>query len=42
MKVFYRVKKTPEGNIIPFNYNIANALEIDIELLFEKKDRENS
>lgn len=22
--------------------NIANALEIDIELLFEKKDRENS
>lgn len=27
MKVFYRVKKTPDGNIIPFNYNIANALE---------------
>lgn len=27
MKVFYRVKKIPDGNIIPFNYNIANALE---------------
>lgn len=27
MKVFYRVKKAPDGNIIPFNYNISNALD---------------
>lgn len=27
MKVFYRVKKTPEGDIIPFNYNISQSLE---------------
>ena len=27
MKVFYRVKKTPEGDIIPFNYNISQSLD---------------
>ena len=32
MKVFYRVKKTPEGNIIPYNYNIANALDGALQL----------
>lgn len=26
MKVFYRTKKTSEGNRLPFNYNISNAL----------------
>lgn len=35
MKVFYRVKKTPEGNIIPFNYNIANALDGALQLGLE-------
>ena len=27
MKVFYRTKKTSEGNIIPYSVNIANALD---------------
>ena len=35
MKVFYRVKKTPDGNIIPFNYNIANALDGALQLGLE-------
>lgn len=35
MKVYYRVKKTPEGNIIPFNYNIANALDGALQLGLE-------
>lgn len=27
MKVFYRVKRTPDGDIIPYNYNIAQSLD---------------
>lgn len=35
MKVFYRVKKTPTGNIIPFSYNIENALDGALQLGLE-------
>ena len=35
MKVYYRVKKTPEQNIIPYSYNIANALEGALQLGLE-------
>lgn len=34
MKVFYRIKKTSNGNIIPFNYNIANTLDGTLQLIF--------
>lgn len=35
MKVFYRVKKTPDGQVIPYNYNIANALDGALQLGLE-------
>lgn len=35
MKVFYRIKNTPDGNIIPYNYNIANALDGALQLGLE-------
>ena len=35
MKVFYRTKKTPEGNIIPYSVNIANALDGALQLGLE-------
>lgn len=35
MKVFYRTKKTSEGNIIPYSVNIANALDGALQLGLE-------
>lgn len=35
MKVFYRIKNTPDKQIIPYNYNIANALEGALQLGLE-------
>ena len=35
MKVFYRAKKIPGGNIIPYSYNIYNALDGALQLGLE-------
>ena len=32
--VFYRCKKANNGDIIPFNYNIANSLMGFLEIIF--------
>lgn len=37
MRVFYRTKTTPDGHIIPYNYNIANALEGALECGLETR-----
>lgn len=37
MKVFFRVKKTLDGDIIPYNYNIGNSLEGALQLGLETK-----
>ncbi len=35
MRVFYKTKRTPENHVIPYNYNIANALDGALQLGLE-------